>query len=56
MCVTNAGYSLFGTSKSMIFMSPPHRDFETQTWNKVVDVDIVDVVDNTSILSYVHAS
>ena len=26
-------------------MPPPNLDFETQTWKKVVDVDIVDVVE-----------
>ena len=35
--------NLCGTSKSMIFMSPPYRDFETQTWKKVVDADVVEV-------------
>ena len=38
--------SLCGTSKSMIFMSPPYRSyrgFETQTWKKVVDADVVEV-------------
>ena len=24
-------------------MSPPYRDFETQTWKKVVDADVVEV-------------
>ena len=38
--------SLCGTSKSMIFMSPPYRSyrgFEIQTWKKVVDADVVEV-------------
>ena len=35
--------SLCGTSKSMMFMSTPYRDFETQTWKKVVDADVVEV-------------
>ena len=48
--------SLCGTSKSMIFMSPPYRDFETQTWKKVVDADIVEVRQVINIFSYVYAS
>ena len=35
--------SLCGTSKSMMFMSPPYRDLETQTWKKVVDADVAEV-------------
>ena len=48
--------SLCGTSKSMIFMSPPYRDFETQTWKKVVDADVVEVRQVINIFSYVYAS
>ena len=48
--------SLCGTSKRMIFMSPPYRDFETQTWKKVVDADVVEVRQVINIFSYVYAS
>ena len=26
-----------------MFMSPPYREFEAQTWKKVVDSDVVEV-------------
>ena len=48
--------NLCGTSKSMIFMSPPYKDFETQTWKKVVDADVVEVRQVINIFSYVYAS
>ena len=37
-------------------MSPPYRDFETQTWKKVVDADVVEVRQVINIFSYVYAS